>query len=104
MVGFLLPLASGSAPAGKGVVTEMCRPADRARALQMMTLMENIAMLSTLGLFGFVFSAFSAVGKSYLTFYCNAGVALVAAGVLCFSHVRADGGYEVDECSDGDGS
>lgn len=88
LVGFLLPLASGSAPASKGVVTEMCRPADRAKALQMMTLLENVALLSTLGLFGFVFSAFSAIGKSYLTFYCNAGVAIVAALVLCFSHVK----------------
>lgn len=37
-----------------------------------MTLVENMAMLSTLGLFGFIFSAFSDHGKAYMTFYCNA--------------------------------
>lgn len=72
LAGFLLPLASGSAPASKGVITEMCPASERADALQAMTLVENIAMLSTLGIFGFIFSSFADVGKSYLTFYCNA--------------------------------
>jgi MFS family permease len=72
MAGALLPLASGTAPASKGVITEMCPPGKRTEALQAMTLVENIAMLSTLGLFGFVFSAFSQVGQAHLTFYCNA--------------------------------
>jgi hypothetical protein len=56
----------------------MCSSAERADALQAMTLVENVAMLLTLGLFGFVFSAFSAIGKAYLTFYCNAVCALHA--------------------------
>ncbi|VUC33739.1 unnamed protein product [Clonostachys rosea] len=86
LAGFLLPLASGSAPASKGVVTEMCLPSERAEALQAMTLVENVAMLSTLGLFGFIFSTFSIVGKAYLTFYCNAAVALAAVAVLLLSH------------------
>lgn len=72
LVGFLLPLASGSAPASKGVITEMCPSSRRADALQAMTLVENVAMLSTLGVFGFVFAAFSDIGKAYLTFFCNA--------------------------------
>jgi hypothetical protein len=50
----------------------MCLPSERAEALQAMTLVENVAMLSTLGLFGFIFSSFSIIGKAYLTFYCNA--------------------------------
>ncbi|KAF3810635.1 hypothetical protein GCG54_00013877 [Colletotrichum gloeosporioides] len=70
--GLLFPLASGSAPASKGVITEMCEPSERADALQAMTLVENIAMLSTLGLFGFIFSSFAAIEKTYLTFFCNA--------------------------------
>ncbi|KAF3764078.1 hypothetical protein M406DRAFT_259543 [Cryphonectria parasitica EP155] len=86
IAGFLLPLASGSAPASKGVITEMCPPSERANALQAMTLAENVAMLSTLGLFGFIFSVFSDIGKAYLTFYCNASVALVAVIILLFSH------------------
>ncbi|KAL4877789.1 hypothetical protein BJY04DRAFT_221755 [Aspergillus karnatakaensis] len=83
--GFLLPLASGSAPAAKGVITEMCEPSERADALQAMTLVENIAMLSTLGLFGLIFSTFADMGKAYLTFYCNAAVAFVAVGILFMS-------------------
>ncbi|KAL4900086.1 hypothetical protein BDW74DRAFT_183042 [Aspergillus multicolor] len=82
IAGFLLPLASGSAPAAKGVITEMCRPTERADALQAMTLVENVAMLSTLGLFGLIFSAFADVGRAYLTFYCNAAVAFAAVGIL----------------------
>lgn len=68
----MLPLASGSAPASKGVIVEMSPSSKRADALQAMTLVENVAMLSTLGVFGFVFSAFSDVGEAHLTFYCNA--------------------------------
>ena len=36
------------------------------------TLVENIARLATLGLFGFVFSALAEIGQEYLTFFCNA--------------------------------
>jgi hypothetical protein len=69
---FLLPLASGSAPAAKGVMTDMCAPSDRADALNALTLVENIGVLLTQGLFGFVFSALAGIGKPYLTFFCNA--------------------------------
>jgi MFS family permease len=44
---FLLPLASGSAPAAKGVTMEMCDPSERADALSAITLVEMIATLST---------------------------------------------------------
>lgn len=71
-VGTLLPLASGSAPAAKGVLTEMVPPNRKADALQAMTLVESAATLTTMGVFGFIFSSFADVGKSYLTFYCNA--------------------------------
>ncbi|KAI1265461.1 major facilitator superfamily domain-containing protein [Xylariaceae sp. FL1019] len=72
LVGFLLPLASGSAPASKGVLTSMVPSNHKADALQAMTLVEYTASLSTMGLFGFIFSSFADLGKSYLTFYCNA--------------------------------
>ncbi|KAK2774603.1 major facilitator superfamily transporter [Colletotrichum kahawae] len=85
LAGVLFPLASGSAPASKGVITEMCAPSERADALQAMTLVENIAMLSTLGLFGFIFSSFASIEKAYLTFFCNAGVAMAAVAVLLLS-------------------
>lgn len=72
LVGFLLPLASGSAPASKGVLTEMVPSHRRPDALQAMTLVEYMATFSTLGIFGAIFSALADVGKSYMTFYCNA--------------------------------
>lgn len=72
LAAFLLPLASGSAPAAKGVMTEMCSPSQRADALNALGLVENIARLSTQGLFGFVFAALAEVGKPHLTFFVNA--------------------------------
>jgi hypothetical protein len=50
----------------------MSSPSERADALQAMTLVENLAMISTLGLFGAIFTVFSNIGKAYLTFFCNA--------------------------------
>ena len=72
----LLPFGSGSAPAAKGVITSMCPNSQRTDALNAITLVENIARLSTLGLFGFIFSAFAEMGEAYLTFFCN-GVSLL---------------------------
>ncbi len=50
----------------------MCPSSQRADALNALTLVENIARLLTQGLFGFIFAALAEVGKSYLTFFCNA--------------------------------
>lgn len=50
----------------------MCPDSQRADALNAVTLVENIARLSTQGLFGFVFAALAGVGKAYATFFCNA--------------------------------
>ncbi|KAK7998457.1 FK506-binding protein 1 [Apiospora arundinis] len=83
---FILPFGSGSAPAAKGVITEMCPKSQRTDALNAVTLVENIARLATLGLFGFVFAALSEIGEAYLTFFCNAGIAMIGMGVLLFSH------------------
>ncbi|KAI8625951.1 major facilitator superfamily transporter [Xylariaceae sp. FL1651] len=85
LVGFLLPLASGSAPASKGVLTEMVPSSRKADALQAMTLVEYSATLTTMGVFGFIFSTFADMGKSYLTFYCNAAVAIVGVCILLFA-------------------
>ncbi|RFU79640.1 hypothetical protein TARUN_2581 [Trichoderma arundinaceum] len=64
LAAFLLPFGSGSAPAAKGVITDMCPESHRADALNAVTLVENIARLTTQGLFGFVFSSLSGVGKA----------------------------------------
>jgi hypothetical protein len=69
---FLLPLASGSAPAAKGVMTEMSPPHQRQDAISAITLVESAAMLITQGLFGLIFAAFSELDKPNLTFFCNA--------------------------------
>ncbi|GJN72314.1 hypothetical protein PLICBS_006386 [Purpureocillium lilacinum] len=86
LAAFLLPFGSGSAPAAKGVITEMCPESQRADALNAVTLVENIARLATQGLFGFVFASLAEVGKAYATFFCNAAVAVVGMGVLLFSN------------------
>lgn len=78
---FLLPFGSGSAPAAKGVITEMCTDSQRSDALNAVTLVENIARLSTQGLFGFVFAALAGVGKAYLTFFCNAVSSRSSTGI-----------------------
>ncbi|CAK7205804.1 hypothetical protein SEUCBS139899_008583 [Sporothrix eucalyptigena] len=82
----LLPFGSGSAPAAKGVITTMCPSSQRTDALNAITLVENVARLATLGVFGYIFSALAAIGQSHLTFYCNGAVAVVAMIVLMFSH------------------
>jgi MFS family permease len=47
LAAFLLPLASGSAPAAKGVMMDMCSAEQKADALSAITLVEMIATLST---------------------------------------------------------
>ncbi|KAM3438334.1 hypothetical protein MY4824_003356 [Beauveria thailandica] len=103
LAAFLLPFGSGSAPAAKGVITSMCPDSQRADALNAVTLVENIARLSTQGLFGFVFAALAKVGEAYATFFCNAAIAVVATSVLLLSHFPPDGSVIVEAISQRDG-
>ncbi|PSR92297.1 major facilitator superfamily domain-containing protein [Coniella lustricola] len=107
LAAFLLPFGSGSAPAGKGVITEMCAHSQRTDALNAVTLVENIARLATQGFFGFMFSALAEIGKPYLTFYANAAVAVIGMAVLYLSHFPPlDATMEEDDDDDevdGDG-
>ncbi|GAB1312585.1 hypothetical protein MFIFM68171_02795 [Madurella fahalii] len=96
----LLPFASGSAPAAKGVMTEMCPSSRRADALNALTLVENIARLSTQGLFGFVFAALANLGRPHLTFFVNAAIAFLAAGVLLSSRFPPEGSILIAENDD----
>ncbi|CAK7266704.1 hypothetical protein SEPCBS57363_002224 [Sporothrix epigloea] len=82
----LLPFGSGTAPAAKGVITSMCPSSQRTDALNAITLVENIARLFTLGVFGTLFSAMADLGQPHLTFYCNGALAIVGMVVLLFSH------------------
>ncbi|KLU83901.1 hypothetical protein MAPG_02950 [Magnaporthiopsis poae ATCC 64411] len=97
LAALLLPFGSGTAPAAKGVITEMCPPSQRADALGAITLVENIARLSTLGLFGFIFASFSEIGKEYLTFFINSAVAVVAMAVLLLSHFPPENSELVED-------
>ncbi|KAL2882669.1 hypothetical protein SGCOL_001876 [Colletotrichum sp. CLE4] len=83
---FLPPFASGSAPAAKGVITEMCPPHMRQDALSAITLVESAATLTTQGIFGFIFATLSEMGKPNLTFFVNAALAVVAVGILLLAH------------------
>ncbi|GKT50029.1 uncharacterized protein ColSpa_10210 [Colletotrichum spaethianum] len=83
---FLLPFASGSAPAAKGVITEMCPPHMRQDALSAITLVESAATLTTQGIFGLVFATLSEIGKPNLTFFVNAALAVIAVGILLMAH------------------
>ncbi|KAL2137750.1 hypothetical protein VTI28DRAFT_8385 [Corynascus sepedonium] len=96
LAAFLLPFASGSTPAAKGVMTKMCSTSRRADALEALTVIENIAKLATQALFGFVFAALAQIGKPRLTFFANAGIALLASGVLLLSRFPLDGSQPVD--------
>lgn len=49
----------------------MCPSSQRADALNAVTLVDNVARLVTLGVFGFVFSTFVGMGVAYLTFFVN---------------------------------
>ncbi|KAF7335770.1 hypothetical protein MVEN_02232800 [Mycena venus] len=77
-----LPLASGTAPACKGVLMEMVPVARRADALAGISLVETLANISTVALFGALFAFLSDIGHPNLVFICNAALALLAAVVL----------------------
>jgi MFS family permease len=85
LLAFILPLASGTGPAAKGTIIQMCTPSQRVDALSAISLVEQMAKLTTIGAFGAIFAAFAAIGRPELTFLCNAGVAVLAFIVLIFA-------------------
>ncbi|GAA5827654.1 hypothetical protein JCM11251_001773 [Rhodosporidiobolus azoricus] len=80
----VLPLASGTAPAAKGVVMEMVEEGEQADALQGIALSETLALMLSVAGYGLVFSKLSELGRSHHTFYINAANALLAFLVLVF--------------------
>ncbi|KAJ6534969.1 hypothetical protein B0H19DRAFT_1184550 [Mycena capillaripes] len=78
----ILPLASGTAPACKGVLMDMVPERRRADALAGIALVETLALISTVALFGALFAFLSDIGHPNLVFFCNAALALLAAVVL----------------------
>ncbi|KAI0131793.1 hypothetical protein BJ170DRAFT_220909 [Xylariales sp. AK1849] len=97
LAGFTLPFFSGSDATGKGILTEMVPPSQRADALQAISLVGYVAALTTVGVFGFVFSAFAAIGAAHLTFFCNAAVAVLAIAILLCCRLPPQGSSLVSD-------
>ncbi|KAI1153433.1 major facilitator superfamily transporter [Nemania diffusa] len=97
LAGFLLPFASGSAPAAKGVMTEMCPPHQRPDAISAITLVESTATLVTQGVFGLIFAAFSEMGKPSLTFFGNAAIAVLGFIVLFIARLPPVNSRRIDD-------
>lgn len=91
----LLPFAAGTGAASKGSILQMLPSNDRVDALGGITLVENVARLSTTAVFGLAFAALAEVGKSHLTFVINAAVALLGFTVLLFSRFPPEGSRRV---------
>lgn len=76
----ILPLASGTGSACRGVVMDMVEPAMRADSLGGIALVEKLAQVSTIGLFGVVFAALSEFGRPTMVFAANAVSPVVDKG------------------------
>ncbi|KAL7418209.1 hypothetical protein BDY24DRAFT_335414 [Mrakia frigida] len=87
IVACILPFASGAAPAGKGVVMEMVEEEDRADALSAIALVERLAQVTTIGVFGALFAELSEQGRPTAVFFVNGATALVAASILLFVRI-----------------
>lgn len=72
LVAALLPFAAGTGASAKGVILQMCTKQQRVDALSAITLVENMARLSSTGVFGPIFAAFADKGQQQLVFACNA--------------------------------
>ncbi|EMD87193.1 hypothetical protein COCC4DRAFT_75844 [Bipolaris maydis ATCC 48331] len=96
LVAVFLPFSAGTGAASKGTILQMLPESDRVDALSGITLVENIARLSTTAVFGLAFAALAEIGKSYLTFVCNAAVAFLGFLVLLFSRFPPKGSCRVE--------
>ncbi|KAJ6546033.1 hypothetical protein DFH09DRAFT_989914 [Mycena vulgaris] len=78
----ILPLASGTAPACKGVLLDMVPAKQKSDALSAIALVETTAMITTVSLYGALFAFLSKIGRPNLVFVFNALTALLSAFVL----------------------
>lgn len=95
IVAVLLPFAAGTGASSKGTILQMLPSTDRVDAISGITLVESIARLSTIAVFGLAFAALAEIGQSHLTFVCNAAVALLGFCVLLFSSFPPKGSRRV---------
>ncbi|ORX38886.1 major facilitator superfamily domain-containing protein [Kockovaella imperatae] len=88
----VLPFASGTGSACKGVTLDFVGPDERADALSAIALVEKLAQVSTVAMFGTVFSALSEVGRPLLIFLANGAIAMVGCVLLlCVKLPRQSG-------------
>ncbi|KAH6867979.1 major facilitator superfamily domain-containing protein [Alternaria rosae] len=96
IVAVMLPFAAGTGAASKGSILQMLPNSERVDALSGITLVENIARLSTSAVFGVAFAALAEAGQSHLTFICNAAVALLGFVVLLLSRFPPKGSRRIE--------
>jgi hypothetical protein len=94
--GGILPLASATAPAAKGVVMEMVTTSEKPEALSGLALIELLATVICQSVFGGLFTLFSEAKRPNLIFLTNGVTALVATAVLLFVRLPPSP-EEVDE-------
>lgn len=100
LIAVILPLASGTGPAAKGTILQMCTPAQRADALSAISLVELIARLASTSVFGVVFAAFADIGQPNLTYLCNGAIAVVGFGILMLARFPPDGAVRYEKAED----
>jgi MFS family permease len=96
IVALVLPFAAGTGAASKGSILQMLPSSDRVDALSGITLVENIARLSTTAVFGMLYSALAELGQTHLVFLCNASVALLGFLALLCSRFPPEGSRRAD--------
>jgi MFS family permease len=96
VVALVLPFAAGTGAASKGSILQMLPSSDRVDALSGITLVENIARLSTTAVFGILYSILAEAGQTHLVFLCNAAVALLGFFALLCSRFPPEGSRRVD--------
>lgn len=78
----VLPFASGTGPASKGVTLEFVSIEEQPDALSAIALIEKLAQVTTIGVFGYTFSLLSDAGLPTLVFAANGAVALLGFAML----------------------
>ena len=99
-VAAMVSLAAGTGSAAKGTMLQMCAPEQKTDALSAISLLEMVARLSTISVFGLVYSAFAEVGASHWTFLVNGAVAVFGFLVLLFAHFPPHGATRYSEEAD----
>ncbi|OCL13548.1 MFS general substrate transporter [Glonium stellatum] len=101
LVAAILPFAAGTGSAAKGTILQMvgssASSSERTDALAGVSLVENMARLSTTFVFGVIFAAFASIGRAELVFTCNAAVALIGFVALLFARFPPEGSRQLDE-------